>query len=182
MARICHALAILIAICLFFVTPAVSLGEEPGESALKSLERRLKALLKTSCPDAIVELKTEELTIRYKTQKFMVHGSDRTGTYSKDLHEELGPNRGGFLLRLTLRASKYNGPLVIPQTRREPYWNTYLNEYDLKAERFGAVLWMSLSYSDAAPEKLLTSIKECVAAVSSNKAAAPSRCQRSQKN
>ena len=166
MARVCHALAIVIAPCLFIITPADSFRQERGQPALKSLERRLKALLKASCLDATVQLEAEELTVCYKTQKFMVHNSDRTGIYSQELHEEFGPNRGGFLLRVTLRASKYKGPLVIPQTRREPYWKTYLNEYDVKGEEAGAVFWMSLSYSDATPPNLLTRIKKCVASAS----------------
>jgi hypothetical protein len=121
---------------------------------------------RVEAPQVSIVLDGEKLTARYQTQTFLVHARDRTGKYAKDAHEEDGPNQGGFLLSVTIKDAHYDGPLVIPQDLREPYWTTYLNEYRLT--RVGAgerYLWVNLSHGSGLCQVVLCQIKQCIAEV-----------------
>jgi hypothetical protein len=136
---------------------------EVGHAARKGVAAPLWALLKTSCPEAQVTLDGGGFTARYRTQKFMVHGTSRDGEYAKEAHAEEGPARGGFLLRLTFHAERPVRAAVVPQDLAGPYWTTFINDYPLGAGAGAGYVSMSLSYNRHAPKGLLSEIKACVA-------------------
>jgi hypothetical protein len=162
-------LSAMLALSFCVADPAVSdeAGKDPIHPALIGLEMKFKSLLKNSCPDATVAIardKEDELVVQYRTQKFTVHGTDRLGNYNEKPHEKLGPNRRGFLLRVTVQKGSYDGPLAIPQEFSEPYWKTFLAEHPIRG---GAAdmeyLWVRLSHGAGADEQLLAKIKKTVA-------------------
>jgi hypothetical protein len=136
---------------------------EAGHAALKGLAAPLGALLKATCPVAQVTLDGGGLTVRYRTQTFLVHGSSKGGEYDTAAHAEEGPNRGGFLLRLTFHAERPVRAAVVPQDLQGPYWRTFIDDYPLGAGAGGGYVSMSLSYGRHAPNCLLSEIKACVA-------------------
>ena len=136
---------------------------EAGPAALQGLAAPLGALLKATCPTARVTLDGGGLTVRYRTQTFMVHGSPKAGEYDQEAHAEEGPNRGGFLLRLTFHAKRPVRAAVVPQDLQGPYWRTFIDDYPLGAVAGGGYVSMSLSYGRHAPRCLLSQIKACVA-------------------
>jgi hypothetical protein len=136
---------------------AVSVGgaDQKPPAALAALEARLRKV----CPDAKFEQRAGELVVRCQTQQFMVHALSRTGEYAEKPHKEEGPKSRGFLLRVSLSEAAYKGPLRIPQTLKETYWDTFVNDYP--AGR-GEYLWLRLSHGRRADGKLLERIKGAV--------------------
>ena len=96
-----------------------------------------------------------------KTRPFQVHGAYMTGEYAEKTHEEEGPHRQGFLLHVRVGKGPDVGQLALPQTLREPYWQTYI---DKSEGHKGEYLLLRLSYGSRTDEKLLDRLKRVVAA------------------
>jgi hypothetical protein len=132
-------------------------------STLKSVEAHLKELFRSTCPAAKVFLEDGALLGRFQTQQFMVHGTDKTGEWTKDAHEELGPGARGFLLRVTAHKRKYSGQTT-PHDFGTPYWMTHWKEYaNLGEDGRPVYLLVYLSYGTHTSVELLQRIKVCVA-------------------
>lgn len=136
-------------------------GKAESPAALRQLEQRLKDYLKTTCPEAKVTLADDELVAQYRTMKFMVHPERRDGTYLEKAEEVQGPNRRGFLLRVTMRKEKYTGPLVIPQEFWRTYWYTYFSEVPVNE---GGYVWVQLCHHLGKNDQLLVGMKEILKA------------------
>ena len=108
--------------------------EEESPPALKDLTARLTKLLKADCPEAQVALHGRELKVRYRTQKFMVHGQNKTGEFAERAHEEEGPKFRGFLLHVYYQEKRPLRALVVPSDVQGPYWTTFVNDFGFAGE------------------------------------------------
>ena len=157
--------------------PAMAVDEAPlpreraaPPPALRTVEERLRELLKKELPDAKVEAVDAGLTARFDTLTFTLHNRDMTGRIAREVHTEEGLNNKGILLTLTVDQGKeYHGQAAVPQTLREPYWQTYLNAYPLADG--DQHLWLVLEYGGRVDEKLVKKIDALIA--EATKAAAP---------
>ncbi|QJX00333.1 RNA polymerase sigma factor [Frigoriglobus tundricola] len=132
--------------------------------ALKALADRLKGVLKTDCPDATVDIDGNELTIRYRVRKYVVHGSLKNGEFTEQTFEKEGPRVKGFRLQVSFHREKQLSALVIPQTLAEPYWLVYVNQYPVGSGADAGYVWVNLWYNRQVSAELLNKIKECLGA------------------
>lgn len=57
--------------------------------------------------------------------EFTVHGEGKTGEYSPNVHQEVGPRRQGYMIRISLQPVD-SAAAVAGQTHQRPYWQEYL--------------------------------------------------------
>ena len=138
--------------------------EEQSPPAMMGLAARLTQLLKIECPDAEVALHGDELAVRYRTQKFMVHGRYKTGEFSEKAHEEEGPKFRGFLLQINFHEERPDRALVVPCDVQRPYWTTFVNDFAIGKGKEAGFASTSLSYNQGTDAKLLEKLKNCLAA------------------
>ncbi|HVX13882.1 MAG TPA: hypothetical protein VHC22_22050 [Pirellulales bacterium] len=138
--------------------------EAESPPTLKVLAARLTRLLETECPAAEVALHGDELVVRYRTQKFMVHGRNKTGEFSEKAHEEEGPRFRGFFLQIYFHSERPVRALEVPCDLREPYWTTFVNDYAIGQGDQAGFASTSLSYNHATDAELLKKLKNCLAA------------------
>jgi hypothetical protein len=148
--------------CLLFVV-LCSLGltaaaQEPA-TVLRKVEEQLKPILAQLTPPPVVEQpgQTQSLVVRYRPQKFMVHGHSMTGEWSANALERLGPSYTGFVLSVHLQPLGEVNQAVTPQTIQEPYWKTYLNVTPV-AGTTNQIYW-ALSSGSRMDEKVLASLR-----------------------
>jgi hypothetical protein len=140
----------------------VERGETPA--ALNDLAARLKQLLKKDSPDAEVEVRDNELTIRYRTREFLVYGRNKTGEFSERPHDEEGPKFRGFLLHAWFHPERPQTALVVPQEMSEPYWTTFVNQYAIGSGAATGFVSVRLSYNHGTDSKVLERLKTALAA------------------
>jgi hypothetical protein len=144
--------------------------EEESPPAMIELAARLTRVLKTECPEAEVALHGDELTARYRTQKFMVHGRYKTGEFSEQAHEEEGPKFRGFFLQIYFHRERPIRALEAPSVQR-PYWTTFVHDFAIGKGKRAGFAATSLSYNDGTDAKLLAKLKDCLAAAAQPAAA-----------
>lgn len=115
----CRFVPVLI---FFFIltAPAAVAGEA-------SFLERVAAIVQKHCPEAEIRITSNSLTAKHGTMMFDVHHRDMTGEISAESDRMEGPNLRGFLLTITIQEGRYNGQAIIPQTLREPYWQTFIH-------------------------------------------------------
>ncbi len=138
--------------------------EEESPSALKDLAARLTILLKVDCPEAEVKLFRDELTVRYRTQKFMVHGRSKTGEFAEQAHAEEGPKFRGFLLHVNFHAERPTRALVVPSDVQEPYWTRFVDDFAIGTGKDAGFASSNLSYNHGTDPKLLDKLRASLAA------------------
>lgn len=128
----------------------------PSEDVIKSLTETLQK----HCPDAKFEVKNNEFIAKHGTMQFTVHGHSMTGEISRDTHQVEGPNFKGFLLRVSLQDGAYNGQADVPQTLKEPYFQTYIDAPATPDKKH--YHWVSFSYGGRLDPKLKQAIFEAI--------------------
>jgi len=137
--------------------------EEESPPALKGLADRLAGLLQAECPDAAVSLCGTEITVRYRTQKFMIHGQSKSGEFSERAHEEEGPKFRGFRLHVYFHEKRPLRALEVPSDVPGPYWTTFVNDYAIGSGKEAGFASVSLAYNYGTDPKLLEKVKVCLA-------------------
>jgi hypothetical protein len=143
---------------------ATALAQEPG-SALRQVEKRVKPVLAGLHPTPTLEYPAQEqsLIVHYHPQKFLVHQRSKTGAWSTNVVEELGPSFTGFVLRIHLERLGEVNQSVTPQTIQEPYWQTLLDVTPI-AGTTNQIYW-ALSFAGGTDQRLLTSLREALASL-----------------
>jgi len=136
---------------------------EESPPAFKELTARLTKLLKADSLEAEVSLHGDELVVRYRTRKFMVHGQYKTGEFTEKALEEEGPRIRGFRLHAYFHTERPRGALVVPCDIQEPYWTTFANQYAIGTGKDSGYISVRLSYTHQTDSKLLERLKSCLA-------------------
>jgi hypothetical protein len=120
--------------CISVLSSAFVFSEEKTSHKDKSLvlaEKAIMSAVKVYDPNVILTFEyptsSKSLIVKYKTRKFMVHSRSMIGKYAEKAEEQEGPSYQGFLLRLYLQEAGTVNQAVVPQTIKEPYWQTDLN-------------------------------------------------------
>jgi hypothetical protein len=144
-----------IALICVLVLAAGSLAAEKKEAKPDAALLKAQSVLTTALKDLDPNLtfsydrNPPSLVVRYQTRKFMVHGRSKIGKVSEKAHETEGPSYKGFLMRIYLEERGQIRAAVIPQTLRQPYWDTDLNIVELPGDQ--KQLYWTLSYGVRAP-------------------------------
>ncbi len=117
-----------------------------------------------NCPDAEGKLHGEELTVRYRTQKFVVHCSNKTGEFAEQAHADEGPKFRGSLLHADFHAARPTRVLFVPSDVQEPYWTTFVNDFAIGTGKDAAFASTTLSSNRGTDPKLLEWLKASLAA------------------
>ncbi len=129
---------------VWFSFIAIPEAAKEGTLTLRHLETELRQeLADLGAIEYHFENGERTLIVAFKTRTFMVHGSSMVGERSREAHEVIGPSYEGFLVRVHLQEQGEINQPVVPQTIREPYWNTDLNAYSLAS---GEQVYVVTSY------------------------------------
>lgn len=137
-----------IAAAIFFLICVIPVhGDGPaGDDRLESLKPVIESLL-GGIDGASVELNSRGLEVAYRVQEFQVHPVMKDGTISARARTERGPNKGGFLLHVSVRPDpQYSGPIMLSPEGyglvRHPYWETQVREIRLQTDEH---VWVTLA-------------------------------------
>lgn len=104
--------------------------------------------------------RSQSLLVYYCPQKFLVHGRSKTGEWSTNVVEQIGPSYSGFVLCVHLeRLGKVN-LAATPQTIHEPYRRTLLDVTPI-AGTTNQIYW-ALSSGGHTDEMLLRRVSEAL--------------------
>jgi len=133
----------------------------PAPALLKA-EKTLRAVLVDVDPAPLFEFSehSESLVVKYRTRKFMVHSTTKTGKHSEEAIEVEGPSYQGFQLKIHLQKAGTINQAEVPQTIRRPYWKTDLDVTLIPAT--DKQLYWGLSYGTRVDKPLLKQVKEAI--------------------
>jgi hypothetical protein len=129
---------------------------------LRQVEERLRPIFVDLTPAPAVEYPeySQSLLVYYRPQKFLVHGRSKTGEWSTNVFEEIGPSFTGFVLRVHLEKLGDVNQAVTPQTIQEPYWRTFLDVTPI-AGTTNQIYWV-MSSGGGTDEKLLMRVRQAL--------------------
>lgn len=116
---------LILFICALFFMASFSLPAAPGKQM--EMADRIDKLVKKYFPDAIVTRDNGKYSAKYGTRLFTIHPHLRTGEILMKTVKVEGPNFMGFMISISVREGKYEGPAVVPQTLNKRYWYTYFD-------------------------------------------------------
>lgn len=131
-----------------------------GAPLPEALANTLKAAIQKECPDAKFEVAGDSFIAKHKTMLFTVHDRLMTGEIRSQTRQQEGPNYKGFLLQVTLQPGRETPQALTPQTIREPYWSTYINNPPTSDGKDH--YWVSFSYGGRLDQKLKAAILEAI--------------------
>ena len=142
------------ALCLF---AAAAISGPPGQTELND---RVIKLIREYYPDAEIATDDGNLTAKYRTMVFTVHGSlkSREGGFQAKTYKVEGPNTEGFMLSISVKSGKYKGQLGVPDTVRKPYWQTYIDCPPTENEK--GYYEIRFSYGDSLDPKFIKALFE----------------------
>ncbi len=95
---------------------------------LNDVQSRLTELFAKEQLDVKLERKGEHLVGQYRTRKYQLYKTDKDGTYSKTLTEEIGPEHDGFSFDAEI-VDEGVGDYYFDDG---PYWTEYAQSYPMK--------------------------------------------------
>ena len=101
--------------------PTVWTTPEEAETALKDV------ILK-HYPEAKLTLNERFFAAQANTMEFTIHNIMRDGSTKEIPDKHPGPKHDGFMISVALKEGVYGGPMFLPQTLREPYWETHVGQ------------------------------------------------------
>lgn len=131
-----------------------------SRAVLRLVEERLRPALAGLTPSPTVEYPeySQSLLVCYRPQKFLVHGRSKSGEWSTNVVEQIGPSFTGFVLRVHLQSLGLVNQLVTPQAIQEPYWRTFLDVTPI-AGTTNQIYW-ALSSAGRTDQKLLENVRQ----------------------
>jgi len=151
----------LVAISIGFLVSGVISGRAAEtNAALNRVETKLRSVLASLQPAPAFEHPQhfpESLRVTYLPQRFLVHHHSHSGEIATNTVEEIGPSHKGFVLRIQSQPYGLVNQAAVPQTIREPYWETYLDVTPIDGMT-NQIYW-SLAYGSRADHTLLEKVK-----------------------
>ncbi len=115
------------------ISATIPARAQPNNPLLEELHPQLQAALQKVAPNAMWELKGNELMASYKTREFVTYPISTQGTVATQPRQEIGPANGGFILRFRIFPEIPNFALQAPLSTRQAYWKTYVARTNLRA-------------------------------------------------
>ena len=158
------AAVVAVIVLLVGAIPAAHGEGHATDDRLKSLKPVIETLL-SDVEGASVALNRGGLEAAYRVQDFQVHPVMRDGKVSDTARTERGPNKGGFLLRVTIRPDpRYTGPVMLsPQgygTIGHPYWQVQVRE--IRLPKSHEHVWVNLAMGLNADTTLIHALQSAV--------------------
>ena len=137
---------------------AATFAADP-QLALPQVEESLRPILAGLTPVPAIEYVAGESSLRatYRPQKFLVHGRSKSGEWSTNTTEQVGPSATGFVLQIHRQPKGEVNQAVTPQTIQQPYWRTDLDVTPV-AGTTNQIYW-ALSYGGRTDGKLREQLK-----------------------
>ncbi|WP_237229132.1 hypothetical protein [Rubinisphaera sp. JC750] len=103
-------------------------SKDPPLTTPQEAQAALKGLILEHYPDAKLNLNDRFFAAQANTMEFTVHNILCDGSIKEIPDKYQGPRHDGFTLSVSLKQGVYMGPLVLPQTLRDPYWKTRVDQ------------------------------------------------------
>jgi len=142
------------------VQPCMTLAvDSTTNSALATVAGALKPILVKLDPSPSVDFPEHHtsLIVTHLPQMYKIHGRSKSGQVTTNVYDEVGPGFKGFILRVHLQPRGEVNQACIPQTIREPYWQT-----DLDVTPLGTTdkqVYWALSYMGRTPTNVLAELR-----------------------
>ena len=148
---------VLLSFCL--CVPAFGDAHTPHPKVV-TLKPGIEALI-AHLEEATVTVDSRGLVAAYRVQPFQVHSVLKDGTIRPEARTVDGPNKAGFLLTVSVKASpRYQGPVVLSPDGfgfiRNTYWNTEVREIKLPGGTAHA--WVTLARGFDVDEDLMAAL------------------------
>jgi hypothetical protein len=137
--------------CLLAVAAPAAADHAPKPD-LKPLFEKVRQLVEKHYPKAEMTLKDQTIHFEFNTRKFMIHEPLLTGEW-QDAREEAGPQKSGIYGDIELRAGKYAGMAVTPQSFDKRYFTLLLMAPYSKKLNYH--LYVHLKYPRDVPQEFL---------------------------
>lgn len=111
----------VVAVVGLLAVPGIAPADDASKPDLKPLKREVQKLVEKYYPKAKVTLKDDTIWFEFNTRKFMIHEPLLTGEW-QDAFEEIGPQKGGIVGSIELRAGEYGGMAAVPQSFDKHYF------------------------------------------------------------
>lgn len=121
---------IIIALSYSVLSCVVMAADSMTNTALTTVATALQPVLTKLAPKPTMEFPehTTSLIVTYLPQTYKIHPvRSKTGEFSTNVIDEVGPSFRGFVLRIHLQPKGAVIQASTPQTIREPYWQTDLD-------------------------------------------------------
>ena len=105
----------------FALATRVGRAGSDEDRVLERLFAATRALVLKYYPDAQTGRTKHTIHFEVRTRRFMIHEPLRTGEW-QDAREIVGPQRGGVVGNMELRAGKYPGAAMVPQDFDKRYF------------------------------------------------------------
>jgi len=112
--------ALLIALCTLALAAPLP-AAEPSPPDLKPLRAAVEKLVTRHYSKAKVALVEGVIHFEYNTRKFLVHEQTSRGEW-QDAVEEVGPNKGGILGKISFQPGEYLGMADVPLSFDKHYF------------------------------------------------------------
>ena len=147
---------------LFCITAVQSIQAQ--NRSIENLGEKISSVVNQFFPEESVQRDPQDvkLVISSSTMPFQIHNIDKSGKVGDQLHEEIGPNAGGFLIELAHQDGQYRGAAAYPQTLIRPYWKTYFTVIPIEVNQ--QHICISFSYGSKVPEDFISSITKILQA------------------
>ncbi|MEW6358658.1 MAG: hypothetical protein AB1696_20150 [Planctomycetota bacterium] len=138
--------------------------DKAPHAALLALKAEIEKIAKDRMPGAKFTFDRGQLVVEYQTRRFTVHSMLKTGAFTEDAAEQIGPDAAGiYVVASVLPGREYMGERMVPQTLREPYWMTDLSAHPIKDKN--EHIFLAVSYGLRADKELVEAIKAAAATV-----------------
>jgi len=142
----------VLALCCLLAGEGRAAADDAPKPDLKPLLAEVRTLVGKHYPKATVTLRDQTLHFECNTRKFLIHEPLRTGEW-QDAHEQTGPQKGGIYGDIALRAGRYEGAAVVPQSFDKRYFTLLvMAPYSRKRDHH---LYVHLKYPRDVPEAFL---------------------------
>jgi hypothetical protein len=101
--------------------PAEHQSARPPEDLVEALTKAIRE----HAPEATIEATDRGFVARHAALVYTLHPLSRFGAADSQIYEEEGPNRNGFVLRITRHGGTYQEKQYVPATREGPYYPTF---------------------------------------------------------
>ena len=123
---------IILVVCLGSAGTRSAQADRKSPGTPADVQAALGAVIRAHYPAAEISVTEKEFSAKARTMLFTLHDIARDGAISEETHPGEGPRRDGFILKVSYSEGRYGGPLVTPQTLRDPYWSTFVNDIPRK--------------------------------------------------
>jgi hypothetical protein len=146
---------LLVALCSVCLSASAEDDASARLPALTRFNTEVERVVKHYYPDARIEPAKHGIAFEFNARKFMIHHASKTGEW-QDAREEKGPQKGGVLCEMELRAGKWAGAAIVPQTFDYHYFKLLLlAPYSKKHD---CCLMVRLSYPSDAKADFIESL------------------------